>query len=305
MYDIIVIGAGPAGMTAAIYALRAGKKVLVVEKENVGGQIVNSPKVENYPGFAQISGSDFADALMEQVTSLGADFAYREAKEIVDCGDKKTVICGKKSFDARCVIIASGSKHKKLGIADEDRLVGAGVSYCAVCDGAFFAHKDVAVCGGGNTALQDALYLADICRKVYLIHRRTEFRGDAELAERLKYVSNVEIITPCVIKKLVGDNELSSLLLDKNGDEKTIEVSGLFIAVGQKPETENFADVIKLDSAGYAASGEDCKTVTEGIFVAGDCREKNVRQLTTAVGDGSAAAVAAAEYLNNTEKMKI
>ena len=304
MYDIIIVGAGPAGMTAAIYAIRAGKKVLVIEKGNVGGQIVNSPKIENYPGFAQISGSDFADALMEQVTSLGADFSYREAKEIIDCGDKKTVICGKKSFESRAVIIACGSKHKKLGIKNEDRLVGAGVSYCAVCDGAFFAHKDVAVCGGGNTALQDALYLTEICRKVYLIHRRNEFRGDAELAEKLKSVSNAEIITPCTIKELVGESELSALILDKNGEEKTIEVSGLFVAVGQTPETKIFEDIIKLDSDGYAASGEDCKTVTDGIFVAGDCRKKAVRQLATAVGDGAAAAVSAIEYINNREEEK-
>lgn len=300
MYDIIVIGAGPAGMTAALYARRAGRSVLVLERENIGGQITFSPCVENYPSVKKISGMELADNLYEQISELGAEMEFENVAGIEDCGKIKKVICnGGTVFEAKAVIIASGAKHKKLGIAREDELIGNGVSYCAVCDGAFFRNKTVAVVGGGNTALQDALYLSDICKKVYLIHRRETFRGDVELVNKLKALSVVEFVTPATIKELIGEVGLSAIktVSSEGTNERIIEIDGLFVAVGQIPSNDPFSSVMNLDEFGYADSSEDCKTRTEGVFVAGDCRKKNVRQLATAVSDGAAAAVAACEYI--------
>lgn len=300
MYDIVVIGAGPAGMTAALYARRAGRSVLVLERENIGGQITFSPCVENYPSIKKISGMELADNLYEQISDLGAEIEFESVTGIDDCGKIKKVICdGGAVFEAKAVIIASGAKHKKLGIAREDELIGNGVSYCAVCDGAFFRNKTVAVVGGGNTALQDALYLSDICKKVYLIHRRDTFRGDAELVNKLKSLSTVEIVTPATIKELIGEGGLSAIktVTSEGENERIIEIDGLFVAVGQTPSNAPFSSVMSLDEFGYSDSSEDCKTRTEGVFVAGDCRRKNVRQLATAVSDGAAAAVAACEYI--------
>lgn len=300
MYDIIVIGAGPAGMTAALYARRAGRSVLVLERENIGGQITFSPCVENYPSVKKISGMELADNLYEQISELGAEMEFENVAGIEDCGKIKKVICnGGTVFEAKAVIIASGAKHKKLGIAREDELIGNGVSYCAVCDGAFFKNKTVAVVGGGNTALQDALYLSDICKKVYLIHRRETFRGDVELVNKLKTLSVVEFVTPATIKELIGEGGLSAIktVSSEGTNERIIDIDGLFVAVGQIPSNDPFSSVMSLDEFGYADSSEDCKTRTEGVFVAGDCRKKNVRQLATAVSDGAAAAVAACEYI--------
>ncbi len=295
MYDIIIVGAGPAGMTAALYAGRAGRSVLLLEKETVGGQITYSPCVENYPFVKKISGMELADNLFEQINELGAQIEFETVTSIENDGEIKRVICEGAVYEARAVIIASGAKHKKLGLEREDELIGSGVSYCAVCDGAFFKDKTTAVVGGGNTALQDALYLADICKKVYLIHRRDSFRGDLELVNKLKKLTNVEIITPAKITALLGDNVLSGIELD-NG--RRILLDGLFVAVGQAPKNEPFSSVIDLDEFGYADSAEDCVTRTEGIFVAGDCRQKTVRQLATAVADGASAATHACEYLD-------
>ncbi len=295
MYDIIVVGAGPAGMTAALYAKRAGRSVLVIEKEIIGGQITYSPSVENYPFIKKISGMELADNLFEQINELGAEIEFDRVMAIEAEGDIKRVICEDATFEARAVIIAGGAKHKKLGLEREDDFIGSGVSYCAVCDGAFFKGKNVAVVGGGNTALQDALYLADLCKNVYLIHRRDSFRGDVELVNKLRERTNVEIVTPANIVNLLGDKILSGIELD---NERRILLDGLFVAVGQSPENQPFSNVIDIDEGGYADSDEGCLTKTPGIFVAGDCRKKSVRQLATAVADGATAATHACEYLD-------
>lgn len=295
MYDIIIVGAGPAGMTAALYARRAGRSVLILEKEMVGGQITYSPCVENYPSVKKISGMELADNLFEQINDLGAEIEFETVVSVEADGHIRRVICEGASYEARAVIIASGAKHRKLGLDREEELIGRGVSYCAVCDGAFFRDKTTAVVGGGNTALQDALYLSDICKKVYLIHRRDSFRGDLELVNKLRNLTNVEIITPANITALLGDEQISAVELD-NG--RRILIDGLFVAVGQSPENTPFSSVIDLDNNGYADSSEDCGTRTQGIFVAGDCRKKTVRQLATAVADGATAATHACEYLD-------
>ena len=299
MWDIIIIGAGPAGMTAAIYARRAAKSVLVLEALSYGGQIINTPDIENYPVAAHISGFDFATKVYEQAKALGAEFKFQKAVAIEDNGEEKTVRTTKNAYTAKAVIIATGSENRKLGIEGEDKLVGRGISYCATCDGAFYRGKTVAVVGGGNTALEDALYLADLAEKVYLIHRREEFRAEASTVERIKSRENVELVLNSVVKSLTADKQLTAVeVVDKNGETRTLEVSGLFVAVGRIPENQNFARVIALDSAGYALSGENCHTDTPGVFVAGDNRVKEVRQLVTATADGAVAATEAIKYLN-------
>ncbi len=300
MKDIIIIGAGPAGLTAAIYALRAGKSVLVLEKELFGGQITYSPSVENYPGYKQISGNEFAENLIDQATSLGAEIELAEVVQILD-GPVKTVITDSSRYECRSVIIASGSRHRHLGLPREEELVGAGVSYCAVCDGAFFKGKTVAVAGGGDAALQDAIFLSDRCQHVSIIHRRDTFRGEARLESILRSRGNVEFVMDSVIESLEGDKKLSGITVrnKKTGEERKLPLDGLFVAVGQEPQNAPFADIVALDASGYADAGEDCATKVPGIFVAGDCRRKSVRQLTTAVGDGAVAGLAAVNYINS------
>lgn len=301
MYDIIVIGAGPAGMTAAIYARRAARSVLVLEAVNYGGQIMNTPDIENYPIEAHISGFDFSTKVYEQAKSLGAEFVFERVVEIRSADDKKTVITPKNTYTAKAVILATGSENRKLGLDDEDRLVGRGVSYCATCDGNFYRNKVVAVVGGGNTALEDALYLSDLAKQVYLIHRRDSFRGEETTVARLKEKQNVEFIYHANVTKLIAEKRLKAIEItdNQNGSVRTIELNGLFIAVGRVPENQNFAQLIKLDDAGYIVAGEDCHTNTEGIFVAGDNRTKMLRQLVTAAADGAMAATEAVKYLNN------
>ncbi len=300
MKDIIIIGAGPAGLTAAIYALRAGKSVLVLEKELFGGQITYSPSVENYPGYKQISGNEFAENLIDQATSLGAEIELAEVVQILE-GPVKTVITDGGRYECRSVIIASGSRHRHLGLPREEELVGAGVSYCAVCDGAFFKGKTVAVAGGGDAALQDAIFLSDRCQHVSIIHRRDTFRGEARLEAILRSRGNVEFVMDSVIESLEGDKKLSGITVrnKKTGEERKLPLDGLFVAVGQEPQNAPFADIVALDVSGYADAGEDCATKVPGIFVAGDCRRKSVRQLTTAVGDGAVAGLAAVNYINS------
>lgn len=299
MYDIIIIGAGPAGMTAAIYSRRASKSVLVLEASAYGGQIINTPDIENYPVAAHISGFDFATNVYNQATALGAEFKFEKATEIVDNGGTKTVKTPRGEYEAGAVIIATGSENRKLGAENEDKLIGRGISYCATCDGAFFRNKDVAVVGGGNTALEDALYLADIAKTVYLIHRRDTFRGENATVDKLSERENIKFVYNSVVKKLIADKRLTAIEVEnKQGETQTIEVSGLFVAVGRIPETENFKALAETDGSGYFASGEDCKTKTEGIFVAGDARSKEVRQLVTATADGAVAATEAVKYLN-------
>ena len=299
MVDIIIIGAGAAGMTAAIYARRASKTVLVLEAMSYGGQIINTPDIENYPVAAHISGFDFATKVYEQAKALGAAFKFEKAVEIRDNGDSKTVVTAKNAYDAKAVIIATGSENRKLGIEGEDKLVGRGVSYCATCDGAFFRNKKVAVVGGGNTALEDALYLADIAETVYLIHRRDQFRGENSTVEKLRQRANVQFVYNSQVTRLNADKRLQSIeVTDKQGNVTTLEVSGLFVAVGRIPENQNFASVVELDGAGYALAAENCRTKTPGVFVAGDNRVKEVRQLVTATADGAVAATEAIKFIN-------
>jgi len=297
MYDIIIIGAGPAGLTAAIYALRAGKSCLVIERGAFGGQISLSPKLENYPGFTEISGTDFSDRLVEQALALGAEVELDEVTGVRDNGSSKTVITLSGEFEARALIVAAGAKHRHLGIEREEELTGMGVSYCAVCDGAFFKGATVAVAGGGSSALQDAIMLSDICEKVYLIYRST-IRGEQTLVDTLKKRGNVEFVPGGVIKELKGRFELEAIAVETSEGMRDIPVQGLFVAIGYAPDNGAFADVIDIDQWGYAASGEDCRCSTPGVFVAGDCRAKKVRQVTTAVGDGAVAALAACDYID-------
>ena len=301
MYDIIIIGGGPAGLTAATYARRAGKSVLVIEKNAFGGQITWSPKVENFPGFVSVSGVELGDKLLEQAMEQGAEVELEEVETLTVNGGVKRVRCvSGAEFEARAVIIATGARPRMLGLPREQELIGNGVCFCAVCDGAFYKGQDVAVNGGGNSALQDALLLSETCRKVYLIHRRDSFRGEAKLVDALKAKDNVEFILGARITELVGEDELCGLKLDCNGETRNIDVTGLFVAIGHAPDNGKFSNLIALTESGYADSDEDCLTVTPGVFTAGDCRRKSVRQLTTAVADGSVAALAACAYLDES-----
>lgn len=301
MYDIIIIGAGPAGLTAALYALRADKKVLILEKENFGGQITYSPKVENYPALAQLSGNDLAQMMLEQVISHGAEIELAEATRIVNGEDKKTVITDSGEFEGRSIIIAAGSKHRHLNLPRENDWIGEGISYCAVCDGAFFAGREVAVVGGGNTALQEAVMLSDICKKVTVIQNLSTLTGEARLISAIAQKQNVEVIYDTLLTALNGEDKLESVTLtnSKTGEETVLHVDGVFVAIGQKPENEPFADVVSLNQNGYIVATENCLTKAEGIFVAGDCRTKEIRQVTTATADGAVAALAACRYLEN------
>lgn len=299
MYDIIIIGAGCAGMTAAVYATRAGKSVMIIENESIGGQISYSPLVENFPGFDKISGMEFSDKLWRQCEALGVTLNFTTAKKVIDLGDVKKVVTDDGEEECRAVIIATGVKHRHLGIEREDALVGKGVSYCALCDGAFYKNKTVAVAGGGNTALQNAVYLAGLCEKVYLIHRRDQYRADKALVDKLEKLPNVIPVLNANITALLGEDSLNAVeVTDKNtGDKKEIGLDGLFVSVGHIPENSAYADVVDLDESGYIISDESCVTKTSGIFAAGDCRTKEVRQLTTAAADGAVSATAACNYI--------
>lgn len=301
MYDIIIIGAGPAGLTAALYALRADKSVLVLEKGIFGGQITFSPQIENYPGFNKMSGNEFADRLVDQVISQGAEIEMETVTAVKDNGATKTVVTEDGEYEAKAVIIAVGVKHRQIGLPNENELVGEGVSYCAVCDGAFFKGQTVAVLGGGNSALQEAVLLSDGCKKVYVIQNLDYFTGEARLVEKLRDKDNVELITGTVISALNGEKSLKSLTLRKeaDGSESELEVDGLFVAIGLIPNNEAFSEIAGLDEMGYIDSDESCLTATPGVFVAGDCRKKQIRQITTATADGSVAALAACRYIDS------
>ena len=276
--------------------------MLVLEKETFGGQITWSPKVENFPGFVSISGAELGDRFMEQAMEQGAEVELEEAVSVNTEGDVKTVTCASGAeFQGRSLIIAAGAKPRMLGLPREAELVGSGVCFCAVCDGAFYKDKTVAVNGGGNSALQDALLLSEKCGKVYLIHRRDSFRGEAKLVEALKQRENVEFVMNSRITALLGREELSSIVVKTGEESREIALEGLFVAIGHAPDLGAFGSLIELDGGGYAASGEDCLSKPPGVFVAGDCRKKSVRQLTTAVSDGSAAALAACAWLDSTE----
>ena len=298
MYDIIVIGGGPAGLTAAIYARRANKSVLVIEKGSFGGQITFSPKVENIPGFSEVTGNEFAEKLVEQALGLDAEVECAEVLEIKQ-GDVKTVVTDSGEFEAKTVIVATGAKHRMLGLAREEEFVGEGISFCAVCDGAFYAGRDVAVIGGGNSALQEAILLADLANKVYVVQNLDFLTGEQKLQEKLSAKENVEIILGHTVKGIIGDTTLTGITIaDSNDNEKQLDIDGMFVAIGLIPQNEAFEGVINLDERGYVTSDENCLTNADGIFVAGDCRSKKIRQVATAAADGAVAALAACDYLD-------
>jgi thioredoxin reductase (NADPH) len=291
MYDIIIIGAGPSGMTAALYALRANKKVLVLEAFTYGGQIINTLNIENYPALPHISGVDFATNLYNQIIDMGCEFKFEKVVDIKD----HTVITNENKYDGRAIIIATGATNKKLGLENEDKFIGRGISYCATCDGNFYKGKVVAVNGGGNTAIEDAIYLSNICSKVYLIHRRDEFRASEVTVNELKGKENVEFVLNSQITSLVGNDKLEKIIINNDCE---LNVDGLFIAIGQVPETNNFTNILNLDDGGYVISN-DMKTDIPGLYVCGDVRSKSLRQLTTAISDGAIAATAAINDINN------
>ena len=302
MYDIIVIGGGPAGMTAALYALRNGKSVLVLEKHGFGGQITYSPKVENYPGTIQMSGNEFADKLLEQILALGAEVELEKAVSVEEESGRKLVKTEEgNAFESMAVVIATGVKHRMLGLPGENELVGNGISFCAVCDGDFFSGQTVCVAGGGNSALQEAILLAEKCKQVIILQDLPELTGEATLQTILRSRSNVTIETNRkIVGVQAGNHGLTGVTVADRitGAERTIPAEGLFIAIGLIPENGPFASLADLNQYGYFASGEDCLTRTPGVYVAGDCRSKSIRQLTTACADGAVAALAACRYVN-------
>lgn len=299
MYDIIIIGGGPAGLTAAVYARRANKSVLVIEKETFGGQITYSPKVENIPGFAALSGNEFAEKLVEQAMEQGADVEMAEVLGVKN-GTPKIVVTDGGEYEGRAVIIATGARHRTLGLPNEENLVGNGISFCAVCDGAFYKDKTVAVIGGGNSALQEALLLADLAAKVIVVQNLDFLTGEQKLQEQLRARGNVEIILGTVLDGYLGEREVEGVRTRRVADGKTAEIAvdAVFLAVGLVPQNEPFAELLSLDARGYAAAGEDTATPTAGVFVAGDCRAKRIRQVTTAAADGAVAALAACDWLD-------
>lgn len=299
-YDIAIVGAGPAGMTAALYAARAGKSVLLLEGEMYGGQIVQSRLVENYPGAPEIGGAELAMKMMEPLSALGIEPTYGKVKEAKKTETGFLLVTDLASFEARAVIIATGVGHRKLEIPGEARLIGGGVSFCATCDGMFYRGKEVAVVGGGNTAVQDALVLSELCSRVYLIHRREGFRAEARLLEKMRATENIECIIDTVVTEMQGSPKLEALALRnvKTEDTRVLPVSGVFLAVGNISQNEAFSSLVELDEAGFVLTDGDCKTSESGVFAAGDCRQKKVRQLTTATADGTVAALSAVEYLD-------
>ena len=301
MTDVIIVGAGPAGLSAAIYTQRSGKSALVLEAATYGGQIINTPDIANYPGLAHVSGVEFATNLYQQAKDLGAEVKFQRVLEIQDLGDRKVVRTKKEEYVCRAVILATGAKNRPLGLENEQSLIGKGISYCATCDGMFFRNREVAVNGGGNTALEDALFLSNYCSKVTVIHRREGFRGSEESLSRLRERENVSFILNATVSGLRSDEKgLHAVeIRDKQtGETRELPVDGLFVAIGQEPDNGAFRELVSLDPQGYIVADESCETGTGGIFTAGDCRTKKVRQLTTAAADGAVAALAACEYID-------
>lgn len=306
MYDIIIIGAGPAGLTAAIYAQRSGKSSLLIEKSTFGGQMTFSPKIENYPAFSEISGNDLADRMVEHALGLGAEAELAEVTKIeTDVEDGRKVFTVRTSddgqFTSRAVIIAAGAEHRRLGLEGEEALIGNGISFCAVCDGAFYADRDVAVVGGGNSAIVEAALLAETCKSVTMVQNLADLTGEKTAADAIKARENVRVIVNTVVTGYESEKGALTALILKNtsGEESRLAVDGAFLAVGLRPANGNFADVAKLDKFGYVDADETCAVNGEaGIFVAGDCRTKNVRQISTAAADGAVAALAACRYID-------
>lgn len=299
MFDIIVVGAGPAGLTAALYARRAGQSVLILEGGVPGGQAVSTPHVENWPGTLSISGSDFAMGLYQQVTDLRAEFQFAAAKSLEDRGAVKVIDTGEQTYEGRTLILANGVRRRKLEVPGEKELGGRGVSYCATCDGSFFKGKDVAVVGGGNTAVEDAIYLSAICPTVWLIHRRDQFTAQKYLLDSLASRSNVKFLMNHRVIEIQGKEKVEGLRLAGPDNQRMIRVSGVFAAVGLIPDNAVFSPPLELDPFGYIQAGEDCATNVPGVFAAGDTRSKELRQLVTAASDGAMAASQAGRYLGS------
>lgn len=299
MYDIIIVGAGPAGLTAAVYARRAGKSVLVLEKDTFGGQVTFSPKLENYPGFQEISGNELAQRMLEQAMALGAEIDMDTVTEVLD-GEVKTVVGEAGRYEARSVIIAAGARHRRLNLPGEEDFIGNGISFCAVCDGAFFKDQHVAVIGGGNTALQEIALLADICKKVTVVQNLAFLTGEEKMIQLLQSKNNIDYIYNTVVTGYEGETSLLAIRLLNTETQETsrLEIDGIFLAIGTAPENDAYQKVAKLNEYGYIVSDESCQTGTPGIFVAGDCRTKAYRQVATAISDGAAAALNACRFLD-------
>ena len=301
MFDVIIIGAGASGMTAAIYALRNDKSVLLIESTSVGGQIAFSPKVENFPSYRTISGEELSQKMFEQVLDLGVQFELEDVSSVTKKDDGTFVVttdCGE--HEGRTVIIATGAKQKHIGIAAEEHLLGRGVYYCAICDGAFYRGKEVALIGDGNTALQSAILLASICKKVYVLTWFDRFFGDESLVKTLRKTPNIEVLPETSVVDFLGDDALTGVKAVKKatGEEFVVEVPAVFVCIGQLPDNKRYDNLVELDKDGYVLVDEAMKTKTEGVYAAGDCRKKAIRQLTTAVSDGAVAAMSAITYLN-------
>ena len=300
MLDLIIIGAGTAGMTSALYALRSGKSVLILEKENVGGQIAFSPRVENFPSIMQISGSDFSNNLFQQVTELGAEFELEEVLKIEKENNIFKVTTDYNEYTSKAVVIATGAKHRHINVPGEEELIGNGVSYCAVCDGAFYKGEEVALIGDANTALQYSILLSNYCKKVYVLTLFDKFFGEYNLVETLKKKENVEIHHNLNLKQFIGKDKLEGLVFEntQTKEEFRLNVNAVFIAIGQVPDNKAFTNLVDLDKNGYVIADENLETKTPGLFVAGDCRVKKIRQLTTAVSDGATTAINAVSYID-------
>jgi thioredoxin reductase (NADPH) len=304
VFDIVIIGAGPAGMSAGIYAKRSGLDVMIIEKSVPGGAITSSFEVSNYPGFVKISGMELATKMFEQVSSFGVPFEYDEVNRVTHSGDLFTVECLNHKFSSRAVIVAEGASVRKLNLENERKFIGKGISYCATCDGNFFKDKTVALVGGGNTALEDAFYLSNICKKIFLIHRRDEFRGQEILVNRIKNTKNIELVLNSTVTKLFGDEKLEKIeVTDKFSNAKTIlEVSGLFVCIGRGPDTDMLPCEVKKNEAGYIVTDQNMKTNIDGLYATGDIRETPLRQVVTACSDGAIAATKIFEFLKTKEK---
>ena len=302
MFDIIIIGGGMAGMTAALYALRNNKKVLVLEKESIGGQIAQSPKVENYPTVKSITGTELADELFEQISALNVEFELEDVLKVEKEDNIFIVTTNYNTYTAKAVIVATGAKHRKLGIENEDKFIGKGIYYCAICDGPFFAGEEVTLIGDANSALQYALMLAGYCKKVHMITLLDRFFGEKSLQDAVLNTMNIEITNNLKAVKLIGEDKLEGVVFEKK-DKSTVtyKTNAVFVAIGQVPDNKIFEKLVDLDKSGYIISNESCETKTSGLFVAGDCRTKEVRQVTTAMGDGAIAATKACKYLVTVE----
>ena len=298
MYDVVIVGGGPAGLTAAIYAVRANKKVLVLEATACGGQIINTSKIENYPAAPDITGLEFGQTLQKQAEDLGVEIEFESVEKIINNDISKLVITEDDQYKARSVIIACGTEPRRLGLENEDKYTGSGISYCATCDGSFYRNKVVAVNGGGNSALHEALYLSEIAEKVFLIHRRNEFRGSADLVEKIKKKDNVELILNANIVGLNGDKKLKSITISHGDKTEELALDGLFVSIGRIPKAKGLIDDLELTEGDYVKADESCTTNIPGVFVAGDVRSKEIRQLVTATSDGAIAAEAALKYID-------